>query len=127
MVVGCIWMGLGAAFFLLEAAPWLLALVAIATLPATWEFLTNPASGLDLSDRELTWFSGRRHVTLARGEIERIRFDTRLDLSVRATAVLTTGKKVRLPYECTPPSQLFEAELTARGIRTERHHFSPLG
>lgn len=126
-VVAGVWAVLLLAILLLDAALWLMALVGLLTIPAIWEIITNPSSGLDLNVREMTWFSGRRHAQLARGEIERIRFDTRLDLSVRATAVLTTGRKIRLPYECTPPVQIFQAALNAHGIRTERHHFSPLG
>lgn len=127
VTVLAIWTALGAAILYLDAALWLMGLVALLTLPAVWELFVNPAAGLDLTDRELSWFTGRRRAHLARGEIERVRLDTRLDFSVRATAVLTTGRKVRLPYECTPPHRILEAALNAHGIRTERHHFSLIG
>lgn len=122
-----IWTALIAAVLLVNAALWLMGLIALVTLPALWELVTNPAAGLDLTQSKLTWFTGRRKGELARGEVERMRFDTRLDFSVRATVVLTTGRKVRLPYECTPPHQLFEKALIAHGIRVERHHFSLIG
>lgn len=125
-VIG-IWAALAGAVVFLEASPWLMGVVALVTLPAVWDLISNPPAGLDLTTRELTWFSGRRQGKLARGEIERIRFDTRLDFSVRATAVLTTRRKVRLPYECTPPHKQFETVLAGHGIRTERHHFSLIG
>jgi hypothetical protein len=125
--VAAIWVALVAAVMLVEASPWLMGLVAALTLPALWELATNPAAGLDLTQTELGWFTGRRSGALARGEIARARLDTRLDFSVRATVVLTTGRKIRLPYECTPPHQAFEEALNGQGIRTERHHFSLIG
>lgn len=122
-----IWSVLISAVVLVDAAWWLMGAIALVTLPAVWELITNRPSGLDLTAKELTWFTGRRQGNLARGEIEKMRFDTRLDFSVRASAILTTGRKVRLPYECTPPHQIFEAALNAQGIRVERHHFSLIG
>lgn len=122
-----IWAALLLAVILLDAAVWLMGVIVLITLPALWDLIVNPPAGLDLSQKGLTWFTGRRQGELARGEIERMRFDTRLDFSVRATAILTTGRKVRLPYECTPPHQAFQSALDAHGIRVERHHFSLIG
>ncbi|MFK7743413.1 MAG: hypothetical protein AB8B47_00055 [Roseobacter sp.] len=127
IAVGGIWFCLIAAIILVEAAPWLMAVIAAFTLPAVWELIKNPASGLDFTEGDLCWFTGRRDAKVSWSEIDRVRLDTRLDFSVRATAVLTTGRKIRLPYECTPPDTLLEAALNARGIRTERHHFSLIG
>jgi hypothetical protein len=125
-VVG-IWFVLGALIILVDAAPWLMGLIGLATLPAILDLWRNPHSGLDFTPDALTWFTGRRAGSLPWQEIDRFRFDTRLDFSVRASAVLHSGRKIRLPYECTPPHQRFEAALNARGIRTERHHFSLIG
>lgn len=122
-----IWFVLLALVLLVEAAPWLMAGVGLFTLPALWELYKNPQSGLDFQPEALRWFTVRREGSIPWGEIDRVRLDTRLDFSVRATAVLHSGRKIRLPYECTPPHQLFEAALNARGIRTERHHFSLIG
>ncbi|ABG32828.1 hypothetical protein RD1_3329 [Roseobacter denitrificans OCh 114] len=110
-----------------DAAPWLMLAVAAFTLPALWELYSNPASGLDFRPDRITWFTGRRQAAINWCEIDRFRLDTRLDFSVRATAVLTSGRKIRLPYECTPHHALLEAALNARGVRTERHHFSLIG
>ena len=126
-VVLGIWAVLIAAIVLVDAAPWLMGLIALFTLPAVWDLWRNPASGLTLDQTGLRWFTGKRSGALDWSEIDRIRLDTRLDLSVRASAVLQSGRKIRLPYEFTPPHERLEAELNARGIRTERHHFSPIG
>jgi hypothetical protein len=126
-VVLGIWAALIAAILLVDAAPWLMGLIAAFTLPAVWDLWHNPAAGLELDGQGMHWFTGKRSASLDWSDIDRIRLDTRLDLSVRASAVLQSGRKIRLPYECTPPHQRLEAELNARGIRTERHHFSPIG
>ena len=121
-----VWATLAALWFWLDAAPWILGFLAVFTLPALYDLLANPVSGLRLDADTLSWHSGRRHADLALSEIDHMRLDTRLDFSVRATAVLTTGRKIRLPFECTPPHQAFEAALNAHGIKTQRHHFQLL-
>lgn len=126
-VVPGIWLLLVGAILLLEASVWLILLIGLFTLPALWELITNPASGLTMDTQRICWFTSTRSAALEISEIARFRLDTRLDLSVRATAILKSGQKIRLPYECTPPDKRFEAELNARGIPTERHHFSPVG
>lgn len=127
LAVAGLWGALLAALILIEAAPWLMAMIGAFSLPAVWELYKNPASGLDFNETHLRWFTGRRTAELEWRDIDRFRLDTRLDMSVRATAVLDSGRKIRLPYECTPPHKMFEAALNARGIRTERHHFSLIG
>ncbi len=126
-VVVAIWVVLLALVILVQASPWLMAAIGCFTLPAIWDLYRNPLSGLDFTPDALTWFTGRREGSLPWHEIDRFRLDTRLDFSVRASAVLNSGRKIRLPYECTPHHLLLEAALNARGIRTERHHFSLIG
>lgn len=121
------WFAMVAAIVLVDAAPWLMAMIGAFTLPALWDLYRNPASGLDFTPDALTWFTGRKDASVSWTEIDRVRLDTRLDFSVRASAILQSGRKIRLPYECTPPHEMFEAALNARGIRTERHHFSLIG
>lgn len=126
-VVGAIWMALALAYFALQAAWWMVAFVGLFTLPALYDLVANPDAGFSLDEREMSWFSGKREATLHLSEIDHLRLDTRLDFSVRATAVLTTGHKVRLPFESTPPHAALEAACHAHGLPTRRHHFSPIG
>ncbi|MBW4707857.1 hypothetical protein KX928_08675 [Roseobacter sp. YSTF-M11] len=126
-VVLGVWAVLILAMTQVDAAPWLMGIIALFTLPALWDLIANPVAGLDFDDRELRWFSGKRQASLRWSEVDFMRLDTRLDFSVRVTAVLQTGRKIRLPYEATPPHQSLETALHAIGIRTERHHFSLVG
>jgi len=112
-----------AAVLLVEAAWWLMAILALPTLPALWDLYADPSAGVRLGDRRLDWHSGRRTGTLDLSEIDVMRFDTRWDFSVRVTAMLKDGKRVRLPYDTLPPHREFEAALTARDVKVVRHHF----
>lgn len=118
-----IWLGLLFIWIGLEAAPWIVLLLGLFTLPAVWDYVTDPPSGLSLSDDQIHWHSGKREASVGLDEIELVRLDTRLDFSVRVTLVLKTGAKVRLPFESTPPDQPMEEALNARGVATRRTHF----
>lgn len=122
-VVGGVWAVLLAGWIWLDAAPWLVALCAAATLPALVDLIRNPESGLSMDADTISWFSGRRSATVSLSEIDRLRLDTRLDFSVRATLILKSGRKIRLPFEATPPHQIFEDKAQAFGLKTERFHF----
>lgn len=123
MIVIAIYVFCIAAIVLLDAAWWLMSLISLLTIPALSDLWFNPRSGLELTQTELHWFTGRRQGSLNFSEIDTMRFDTRWDLSVRVTVILTDKKKVRLPYETLPPHRKFEAELLLRDLKVTRHHF----
>jgi len=116
-----------AAYVWLQAAPLILALVGLFTLPALYDFCTNPRSTLSLDGGYLSWQSGRQTAQIAVSEIDHLRFDTRLDLSVRLTVVRPSGVKIRVPYAATPPVAEMEKAAQDAGLRTQRHHFSLMG
>lgn len=122
-----VWTALVVATLLLDAAPWLMGIFGLFTLPALYDLISARRSGLTLGSEGLSWFSGKREGTITWDQISHIRLDTRLDLSVRTTAMLITGRKIRLPLEATPPPDAFEKTLTDRGVKVERHHFSLMG
>ena len=127
LVVGAFYLALCLAIVMVDAAVWLMGLLALFALPAIYDLTRNPAAGLTLDGQGIHWFTGRRHADVSWDEVDRIRLDTRLDFSVRASVVLDGGHKIRLPYEVTPPHKDFEAALIARGLKVERHHFSLIG
>ena len=109
-----------------DAAPWLMAILALTTLPALWDLYSNRSAGLVLDDSHLHWHTGRRSCEIALREIDHMRFDTRWDFSVRVSAILPNKKRIRLPYEALPPHKTLESAFEARQIRVDRHHFSIL-
>lgn len=112
-----LWLGLGTML-------WIVILLALPVLPALFDLIRNPLSGLKISGGRIEWFSGGLAASAELSEIERVRFDTRWDFSVRATLILHSGKRIRLPQEATPPYAEADAAFQARAIRTERHHFT---
>lgn len=123
LIVAAIYGACISAIVLIDAAWWLMSVFSLMTIPALLDLWFNPKSGLDLTQTALNWSTGRRQGTLNFSEINSMRFDTRLDFSVRVTAILHNKKQVRLPYESLPPHGIFETELQARDVKVGRHHF----
>ncbi len=124
VAVLAVWGALILAYLVFEASGWIVGILGLFTLPAVYDLGRNPTAGVTLNSDRLDWYSGRVHAGLDLSEIDHIRLDTRLDFSVRATAVLHSGRKIRLPFESTPPHRPFEEVLNANGVKTVRHHFS---
>ena len=127
LIVAAVLAALAWAFIRLEAAPLIITVLAAFTLPALYDLLANPHSTLSLDATTLRWTSGRQEAEIALSEIDHLRFDTRLDMSVRLSVVRPSGVKIRIPYPATPPHAEFEALATQAGISTRRHHFSLMG
>ena len=126
LVVTVFWIGLAFLYFALHAAGWIVAILGFFSLPAVWDIISDRPSGLELSDTRIKWYSGAREHETELANIKSVRFDTRLDFSVRVSLVLRNDRKVRLPYDCLPPHRELEGRIKARGIKTERHHFTLL-
>jgi len=118
------WLAAALLYFAMDAAALYPALFILATLPALYEAAANRTASLTLTDAALTWQTGRRTGHVARTEIAKIRLDTRLDLSVRMSVVTHAGQRIRLPAECTPPTDEVLAMLETAGLDVERHHFA---
>ena len=103
---------------------WIIVIVAMITLPAAIDVFVNATARLDLNDSQLFWKNRSQEVTIPLHEIEKIRFDGRMDMSVRVSVVLVDGRKLRMPYDAMPPHKELEAALQARDVRTERHAFT---
>ncbi len=122
-VLICVYAALLALVIVFEAAWWLVALLALPTLPALWDVAQNTSAGLSLNESKLKWFTGSREAEIDCADIDYARFDTRWDFSVRVSLVLNSGKRIRLPDESTPHHRDFEQVLQQAGFRVERHHF----
>lgn len=111
-------------WLVLHASPFWLGFGLLVTLPAVWEFAIAKPAGLTLDDAGLRWFSGRVADQIDLSGIERVRLDTRLDFSVKATVLTTEGRKMRIPQDALPAHRAFEDALRARDIRVDRHFFA---
>lgn len=127
IVVGTVWTLLLLAYLWLDASAVILGLIAAFTLPALSDLVRNPLSTFSLDDTHLRWRTPRQQADIALSEIDHLRFDTRLDLSVRLTVVRPSGVKIRVPFSATPPHAAFEPIAVQAGLVTKRQHFSLLG
>lgn len=125
VLLAAIYAALAFALVQLQAAPWIVALLVLPTLPALWDLIANPSAGLTLTDDRLDWHSGRRRGSIPLAEIDRVRFERRWDMSMRIRVVPKSGPPVQLPPESLPRWQVLERAFSEHGIDTERHHFAP--
>ncbi len=123
VVVILVWLGILILWWGVDAHPVVVAFLSLFTLPACWDIVTNPKSGLELTERKLSWFTGKRHAEVELTEVDHVQMNTRLDFSVKVTLVLRTGIKLGLPFESTPPSEPFEKALVDYGLKVRRTHF----
>jgi hypothetical protein len=124
LIVAATYAALLAVWVGLEAAPWVLAILALPTLPALWDLWRDPRSGLRLSADRLDWQAGTRGDGLALTLIDRVRIDLRWDRSARVTVILRDGQRQRLPDAALPPAADLQRALQAHGVATERHPFA---
>jgi hypothetical protein len=122
-----IWALLFTAYALLDASAVILALLGAFTLPAIYDLAANPRSSFTLDATHLRWTSGRQRAEIRLSQIDHLRLDTRLDMSVRLSIVRPSGVKIRVPYPATPPHAKVEEIARTAGLKTVRHHFSLLG
>ncbi|SLN19065.1 hypothetical protein RUM8411_00625 [Ruegeria meonggei] len=123
-IVICVYAALIALVILFDAVWWIIAALALSTLPALWDIARGTQAGVTFDQNKLQWFSGGREAEVALADIDHVRFDTRWDLSVRVSLVLRSDKRIRLPDESTPSHKEFEHVLQHAGLRVERHHFT---
>lgn len=126
LVLVGVWLALLALWLGLNAAEWIVVGLLLFTVPAALDFANARVATLRLDDTTVTWRSGRQSGDIALARIAKVRFETRLDLSVRVRLELETGRRITLPQDSLPPWQSLWDAFEARGIRTERHHFSLL-
>ncbi len=122
-ILVCIYAALAGLVIMFGAALWIIAILALGTIPALLDVIRDTSAGMTLGSSTLTWHTGNRSGDIALAEIDYFRFDTRWDFSVRVSAVLKSGKRIRLPDETIPPHLELERLLQYAGHRVERHHF----
>lgn len=108
------------------AHPAILAAAALLGVPLALDLWRAPTAALTLTDEALEWRHGGDAAAVPLAAIERVRLDTRLDLSVRATVETGQARPPRIPPPCMPPHRALEAALAARGVAVRRRHFTLL-
>ncbi|MCT4557279.1 MAG: hypothetical protein N4A61_04380 [Pelagimonas sp.] len=118
-----VWLAILGLWVFLQAADWIVAVLLAFTAPAALDYARNRRAGLALDDTMLRWHSGRAEGEVALQRLEKVRFETRLDFSIRVRLVLDSGRRLSLPQDALPPWEELQQAFEARGIPTQRHHF----
>ena len=108
------------------AHPAILAALALLGLPLALDLWRAPQAELTLDDEALEWRHGDARARVPLAGIERVRLDTRLDGTVRATIETGQARPPRIPPPCMPPHKALEAALRDRGVAVRRRHFTLL-
>lgn len=127
ITLSAVWVVLVVLYLRFDASIWIVGFFALCTLPTLLDLMRNTRAGLHLDHAGLHWHRGQLRQSVPWDQILHLRLDTRLDLSVRATLVLTEARRIRLPLDATPPADNLAAAFELRGLSVERQHFSLLG
>ncbi|MBW4982035.1 hypothetical protein KZZ07_05715 [Mameliella sp. CS4] len=123
LVLMLVWLAALTLWFALQASVWIVGALLLVSLPALIDFGTGRSAWLRLDDKMLSWGSGGSTGEVALTRITLVRFETRLDFSIRVRLVLDDGRRITLPQDSLPPHPRLQEALEARDIKTERHHF----
>lgn len=126
LILLLVWLALATLWLAVDAALWIVALLAAATLPALYDFVKARRAELMLDRSGLRWRSEAMSGEVPMAQIARVRLETRLDLSIRVRVMTVAGKRVTLPQDCVPPVEHLQAALDSYGIPHARHHFALL-
>lgn len=124
VIVAAVLAGLAALLVIFQASVWIIAGLALFTLPAIRDLVLDRTAGLTLTPAYLDWHSGAHGDRIDLHRIKAVRLDRRLDLTTRVTVLLLDGRRLRLPDDCLPQPDRLEAVLQQAGVTTERHPFS---
>lgn len=127
LVLMLIWLAVLTLWFVLQASVWIVLALLAVSLPALVDFATARQAWLQLDETMLRWKSGRATGEVALARLSKVRFETRLDLSIRARLVLDDKRRITLPQDALPPHPALQDAFEARGIATERAHFVLFG
>lgn len=125
--IGMYFLGLLLLRLWFDVADGIVAVALLVSLPAIYDLARNTQSTFVIDPHTMRWQTGRQEAQIALKSVARVRFDTRLDLSVKMTVILDTGRKIRVPVTSTPPIPEIEHALDSLNLKHERHHFTLLG
>lgn len=127
LILAAVWAALAFVWLGLNATLWIVLPIFLTTLPAIHDLVVNRSAGMEITDQDVRWWSGSRQGHCALSDIEKVRLDTRFDLSLRVSLCHPNGKRTRLPYESVPKIDIAQDAFAAAGLATERHPFSLFG
>ncbi len=103
--------------YLINAHNFVIIFLVLIVLPLAFDIGRNKKSGIKISNKEITWFSGKFKGQIYLSDISSVEFKKRLDLSYRTRIVGRNNKKIVLPAEALPRINIFKETLKLYGIK----------
>ena len=103
--------------YLIAAHNFVIIFLVLIVLPLAFDIGRNKKSGIKISNKEITWFSGKFKGQIYLSDIYYIEFKKRLDLSYRTELVDQNKNKILLPSEALPKINILKETLKLHGIR----------
>ena len=110
--------------FLIAAHNFVIIFLVLIVLPLAFDIGRNKKSGIKISNKEITWFSGKFTGQIYLSDISSVEFKKRLDLSYRTRLVDQYNNKIVLPAEALPRMSILKKNLKLCGIKVMDKKFN---
>ena len=110
--------------FLIVAHNFVIIFLVLIVLPLAFDIGRNKKSGIKISNKEITWFSGKFTGEIYLNDISSFEFKKRLDLSYRIRLVDQNNHKIALPAEALPRMSIFKETLKLYGLKVVDKKFN---
>ena len=102
--------------FLIAAHNFVIIFLVLIVLPLAFDIGRNKKSGIKISNKEITWFSGKFKGQIYLSDIYYVEFKKRLDLSHQIRLVDRNNNKILLPVEALPKINILKETLRLHTI-----------
>ena len=110
--------------FLIATHNFVIIFLVLIVLPLAFDIGRNKKSGIKISNKEITWFSGKFTGQIYLSDISSVEFKKRLDLSYRTRLVDQNNNKIVLPAEALPRMSILKETLRVCGIKIVNKKFN---
>ena len=110
--------------YLIAAHNFVIIFLVLIILPLAFDIGRNKKSGIKISNKEITWFSGKFAGQIYLSDISSVEFKRRLDLSYRVRLVDQNNNKIVLPEAGLPRINIFKETLKLYGIEVVDKKFN---
>ena len=110
--------------YLIAAHNFVIIFLVLLVLPLAFDIGRNKKSGIKISNKEITWFSGKFKGQIYLSDISIVEFKKRLDLSYQTRLVDQDNNKIVLPAEALPKVNILKKTLKLYGIKVIDRKFN---
>ena len=103
--------------YLFAAHNFVIIFLVLIVLPLAFDVGRNKKSGIQITNKEITWFSGKFKGQICLSDISSVEFKKRLDFSYRIRLVDQNNNKIVLPAEALPRMSILKETLKLYGIK----------